>query len=125
MAKYPLNHEARRALERLLVAGGLILEWTKDVKEGELWRDKMLRSAVERQFEVIAEALWRVRIVDLLNYNSLNEAHKAIGLGEVIRRDVYGVDYGVIIRTTRVGLPELLTEVRGLIDKGGTDGLCP
>ena len=113
--KHPVSlapqKEAREPLESVLKAGRFILEWSADVNEHRLWADKQKRAAVERQFEVIAEALTRLRGVDERTWHSINDAATAIRLGEAIRRDYDSIDYGILWRATRNELPQTLQTV--------------
>src|SRR3954462_12200938 len=103
--------DARRALQSVLTAGRLILEWTEGVNEHRLWADKQKRAAVERQFEVIAEALNRLRSVDEQTWQHVEDAGTAVRLGEAIRRDYDSIDYGILWRATRNELPRMLQTV--------------
>ena len=103
--------EARDPLECVLRAGHLILEWSADLNEHRLWADKQKRAAVERQFEVIAEALNRLRGVDEQTWHRIEDAATAIRLGEAIRRDYDSIDYGILWRATRNELPRMLRTV--------------
>ncbi|MCX5650219.1 MAG: DUF86 domain-containing protein [Planctomycetota bacterium] len=103
--------EARDPLECVLRAGHFILEWSADVNEHRLWADKQKRAAVERQFEVIAEALNRLRGVDEQTWHRIEDAGTAIRLGEAIRRDYDSIDYGILWRATRNELPRMLRTV--------------
>ena len=105
------SREAREPLQSALNAGRFILEWSANVNEHRLWADKQKRAAVERQFEVIAEALTRLRGVDERTWHSLDDAPTAIRLGEVIRRDYDSIDYGNLYRATRDDLPQLLQTI--------------
>ena len=103
--------EARELLESVLKAGRLILEWSADVTVHRLWDDKQKRAAVERQFEVIAEALTRLRGVDERTWGGIYDAATAIRLGEAIRHDYDSIDYGTLWRATRYDLPQMLQAV--------------
>jgi uncharacterized protein with HEPN domain len=105
------NKEARDPLESVLKAGRFILEWSADVNEHRLWADKQKRAAVERQFEVIAEALNRLRSVDEQTWHGIEGAGTAIGLGEAIRKDYDSIDYGILWRATRNELPRMLQTI--------------
>lgn len=102
---------AREPLESLLKAGRFILDWSADVNEHRLWADKQKRAAVERQFEIIAEALTRLRKVDERTWHNIGDAATAVRLGETIRRDYDSIDYGILWRATRKELPEMLAAV--------------
>jgi uncharacterized protein with HEPN domain len=103
--------EARDPLESVLKAGRFIVEWSADVNEHRLWADKQKRAAVERQFEVIAEALNRLRSVDEQTWHRIEDAATAVRLGEAIRRDYDAIDYGVLWRASRDELPRMLQTV--------------
>ena len=103
--------DAHDPLESVLKAGRFILEWSADVNEHRLWSDKQKRAAVERQFEVIAEALVRLRAVDERTWHGIEDAGTAVRLGEAIRRDFDSIDYGILWRATRNELPRLLQTV--------------
>jgi uncharacterized protein with HEPN domain len=111
--------EARRALQSVLTAGRFIVEWTDGVNEHRLWADKQKRAAVERQFEVIAEALCRLRELDPRTWHDIKDAGTAIRLGEAIRRDYDAIDYGILWRATRKELPEMLGQVEDLLSALG------
>ena len=108
------NSEARRPLQSVLTAGRFILEWTAGINEHRLWADKQLRAAVERQFEVIAEALARLRELDPRTWHAIGDAGTWIRLGEAIRRKYDAIDYGILWRATRKELPEMLGQVDDL-----------
>lgn len=107
--------QARDPLENVLAAGRLILEWTQGLNEHGLWGEKQTRAAVERQFEVIAQALIRVRDVDAQAWQRISGAATAVRLGEAIRRDYDAIDYGILWRATRKELPEMLRQVEELL----------
>jgi uncharacterized protein with HEPN domain len=111
----------RRALESILKAARFTVAWTEDVNEHRLWADKMKRAAVERQFEVVSEALRRVRDLDPVTWDALHDvdAAAAIRLGEAIRRDYDDIDYGILWRATRNELPRMIQEVELLLSRPG------
>jgi uncharacterized protein with HEPN domain len=99
-ASISLSPAAREPLESVRKAGRFVLEWTAGVNEHRLWADKQKRAAVERQFEVIAEALNQLRSVDEQTWHRIEDAGTAIRLGEAIRRDYDSIDYGILWRAT-------------------------
>jgi uncharacterized protein with HEPN domain len=113
-----MKPEARDALQSVLTAGRFIIEWTEGVNEHRLWEDKQKRAAVERQFEVIAEALARLGELDPRAWHDLRDAGTAMRLGEAIRRDYDAIDYGILWRATRKELPEMVQQVEGLLATG-------
>jgi len=107
--------EIRRGLESILIAGSLVIDWTADINEHRLWADKLKRAAVERQFEVIAEALIRLPDQDPRVLRMIPDANVAIRLGEAIRHKYDKIDYGILWRATRNDLPQLIQKVQELL----------
>jgi uncharacterized protein with HEPN domain len=115
-----ITSQTRAQLEHVLTAGQLILDLTKGINEHRLWADKTGRSAVERQFEVIAEAMHRIRFLDSSVFREIHDADTVIRLGDAIRRNFDYIDYGILWRATRQELPAMLKEVAQLLGKHGT-----
>lgn len=110
-----ISPEARDALQSILTAGRFIIAWSEGVNEHRLWEDKQKRAAVERQFEVIAEALGRLRELDSRAWHDIRDAGTAMRLGKAIRHDYDALDYGILWRATRKELPEMVQQVEGLL----------
>jgi uncharacterized protein with HEPN domain len=113
-----IKPDAHRLLEDVLRAGRFIVEWTIGFNERRLWADKPKRAAVERQFEVIAEALHRLRELDPRTWHDIPDADTATRLGEAIRRDYDAIDYGILWRATQKEVPEMLQRVEDLLASG-------
>ena len=115
LANLAPKKEARDPLETVLTAGRFIIAWSADVNEHRLWADKQKRAAVEREFEVIAEALNRLRSVDEQTWRRIEDAEAAMRLGEAIRRDYDAIDYGILWRATRSELPRMLQTAQDVL----------
>jgi|SRR6185437_12522754 len=109
------KHEIRDGLETILSAGQLIVEWTASINEHRLWADKLKRAAVERQFEVIAEAVVQLRDQDPRLLRGIPDANVAIRLGEAICYKYDKIDYGILWRATRNELPQFTQKVQELL----------
>lgn len=112
MKRDPLVYlwDARHAAES-------ILEFVGDVDFSHYSSNAMLRSAVERQFEIIGEAL-----------NQLDKRHPNIGcqipsLREVVNfrnlliHECTSVNHAIVWKTIKTSLPELLHVINDLIDR--------
>lgn len=79
-------------------------------------REALVRSAVERQFTIIGEALTRLRSADPEVLNEITEHQKIIGFRH---RLAHGYDEDIdneeVWRIIQASLPKLNAEVRGLL----------
>lgn len=111
-----IKPESCNSLERILTAARLIIEWTADINEHRLWADKLKRAAVEGQFEIIADALIRLRDQDPKMLRRIPDADVAIRLGEAIPHKYDKIDYGILWRATRNELPAMLSNVEAVLN---------
>jgi uncharacterized protein with HEPN domain len=93
-------------------AGDRILRFTAGRAYEDYLNDELLRSAVERQFEIIGEALARLAKLDHAEASSVPEVRQIIAFRNQI---IHGYDlideaivWGIVVRK----LPELLAHVR-------------
>ncbi len=102
-------------LEDVHLAAAFILEITAGRTEQDYKADKVLRSSVERQFEIIGEALNRVSREDPETLGSITDAARIISFRNLL---IHGYD---LVDDTRVwgvveqGLPLLAKEVSQLL----------
>ncbi|MDO8916228.1 MAG: DUF86 domain-containing protein [Coriobacteriia bacterium] len=110
------SHDPLVALHDVLKAGLLIERFLKDLSFAEYQTDSLIRSAVERQFEVVGEALKRALKADPGLVASLPDAPAIIGFRNVLAHGYDEVVDGLVFKTARESLPGLLERVRGLLD---------
>lgn len=77
--------------------------------------DLMLRSAVERQYEIIGEALNRLRKHSPVVTDRISECHRIIGFRNVLAHGYDVVDDRISWDIVQNKLPVLRVEVTGLI----------
>lgn len=104
--------EARRAAElvRDFVAGR-----TKD----EYDADVMLRSAVERQFAIVGEALNRLRRVDLETAESIPDLAGIIGFRNVLIHRYASVDNDIVWSLATTRSASLVASISQLLEEAG------
>jgi len=79
-----LKRHSRKLLWDAREAIDLIFAFTAGRTRDEYTRDPMLRSAVERQFEIVGEALNQLRQTDKATAARILDLPKAIGLRNVL-----------------------------------------
>jgi uncharacterized protein with HEPN domain len=80
-------------------------------------KNTLLQSALERQFEIIGEALNRIKKIDDVFVSKITDAHKIIGLRNVIAHGYDIIELKIIWDAVKYNLPKLKTEITKLIKK--------
>jgi uncharacterized protein with HEPN domain len=88
------------------------------VTEGKTLKDysgeRLLRQGVERNLQIIGEAVGRLRRDDPETADRLSEYERIVGFRNVLVHGYDLVDDGIVWNTIRTNLPLLLAEVEGL-----------
>jgi uncharacterized protein with HEPN domain len=77
--------------------------------------DDLLRSAVERQLQIIGEALSRLAKVDPQFASNVSELRRIIALRNILVHGYAAIDYDTVWRLIEDKLPELQTNLRMLL----------
>ena len=89
------------------------------VDRGELRRRRAAQSAVERQLEIIGEALNRLRKADPEVAQRIPDISRIIGLRNILANGYAVVDDAVVWSAVSERMPALLTVVEDLLDEIG------
>lgn len=93
-----------------------ILSFTKEKSFEAFATDDLVRSAVERKFEVIGEALRRIRDDDPGIFEQIDFGHDIVGMRNRLIHGYDAVDEVIVWETMEVYLPRLLKEVNALLE---------
>jgi uncharacterized protein with HEPN domain len=107
--------EVRKLLHDVLTASRAIQEFTRGKTESAYRASDLLRSATERKFEIIGEALTRMRDLDGETFAHISEAHPIVGFRNRIIHGYDSVDDGIVWDVTQTKLPILIAEVEKLL----------
>ena len=77
--------------------------------------ESLLQSAVERQFEIIGEALYRIRKIDEAYLSKINDANKIISFRNVIIHGYDIIDSKIVWDAVKFNLPKLKAEINNLM----------
>jgi uncharacterized protein with HEPN domain len=77
--------------------------------------DELLRSAVERQLEILGEALGQLRKVDAQLAAQIPELHRSVALRNVLIHAYAEVDDAIVWGVVEVHLPALEARLRDLL----------
>ena len=108
----------RRAklLQDILDAGGAIRSFTTGRTLSDYGGDLMLSSAVERQFEIVGEALRRLTAVDAVMASRISHHQTIIAFRNIIAHGYDALDNTVVWGVIEDDLPSLVAETQALLD---------
>ncbi|SEB94691.1 Uncharacterized conserved protein, contains HEPN domain [Paramicrobacterium humi] len=104
-------------------AARLVHEFASGKTEKEFNSDVLMRSAIERQLEVLGEALNRLRRDDPETAARVPDLEKIAGMRNVIAHEYGSIDYEIVWRAT-TGVPALIPILDELVNEAlGAAGL--
>jgi len=116
--------EAGACLWDAAEAANLVHEFIGDRTEAEFTSDLLLRSAIERQLEILGEALNRLRRFDAETAARVPELDKVIGMRNIIAHEYGHIDYEIVWRAATTSVPVLVPVLASLVDEArGAAGL--
>jgi len=109
--------ETRKLLEDLRRAADLIVQFTAGRPFEDYQTDALLRSAVERQFEIIGEALGRLARSDARVAAQIKDYRRIIAFRNILVHGYDAVDDAVVWDIVQRDLPALQRQVEGLLQQ--------
>jgi uncharacterized protein with HEPN domain len=101
-------------------AGQSILQHTAGKSLAQYSADRFFRRAVEREFEIVGEALKRIDQIDPPTATRISELRRIVDFRNRIIDGYDTVDDAVVWGIVEKHLPLLIKEVAGLLDADGT-----
>ncbi len=98
-------------------AGVDILRVTSGKCEEEYLGDRDLRRIVERNFEIIGEAIAQCRLRHPEQINSVGETEKIVAFRNRLAHAYHSIDDSFVWTVVQVNLTPLIAEVAALLDK--------
>ena len=109
--------ESKKLLEDIRQACEHILEFIEDRTLSDYTNDTLLRSGVERQFEIIGEALSRLARAEPDVINQISYYKRIISFRNVLSHGYDAVEDPVVWDVATKDLPVLYEQVRILLSK--------
>jgi uncharacterized protein with HEPN domain len=113
--------ESKKYLFDIQQAGSLLSEFTRSKTLDSYRDDPYLRSAVERQFEIIGEALHRPSRSDPETIGRITEYRRIIAFRNVLIHGYDALSHDVVWDIIQTKLPILQSEVKELLATGQSD----
>jgi uncharacterized protein with HEPN domain len=110
--------ETKTLLEDIRQAVVLILDFTLGKSFDIYENDALLRSGVERQFEIIGEALNRLNRADPATADEISQARRIIGFRNILIHGYDIVENTVVWDIIEKNIPVLHKEILSLIEGG-------
>jgi uncharacterized protein with HEPN domain len=112
-----MRREAKKYLYDIQQAAELVAGFTAGKTLADYEGDPMLRSAVERQFEIIGEALARLARLDEALASRISEYRRIIAFRNILIHGYAEVDHRIVWDIVESKLPTLRREVAGLLEE--------
>jgi uncharacterized protein with HEPN domain len=96
-------------------AAALIAQFTAGKSLADYDRDKLVRSAVERQFEIIGEALSNLAKIDPASAAKIAELRDVIAFRNILVHGYATIDNERVWRVVQDDLPRLQSDLTGLL----------
>ena len=116
-----MHPKSPKWLEDIATSGGRIAEWTASVTLAAYEGDDLLRAAVERNFEIIGEALLRLERVDPETAARITDHRKIIGFRNRLAHGYDDTDHQQVWEAVHHFLPVLKAEVDQLLHEADED----
>jgi uncharacterized protein with HEPN domain len=107
--------ESKKYLFDIKQAAGLLADFTRGKAFADFQGDPLLRSAVERQFEIIGEALTRLSRLDPETASRISEHRRIIAFRNILIHGYAQIDERLVWGVLDAKLPTLAHEVSNLL----------
>lgn len=114
-----MQHDPRAYLWDVRRAADLVADFLAGTGLATYLTDPLLRSAVERQMEVVGEALYLLSRADPALAGRVPNLSRAVGMRNVLIHGYAQVDNAAVWRTATDDLPALRVTVAGLLAELG------
>ena len=108
--------ESKKYLYDVAQAGKNLRQFTEGKGFSDYTADPLLRSAVERQFEIIGEALRRLSNEDPMTAAQISGYERIISFRNILTHGYAEVDEQIVWDILQAKLPTLLQQVEALLD---------
>ena len=115
-----MRPDSPKHLEDVRDAAAFVLEVTSRKDLAEYLKDRLLRQAVERNFEIIGEALRRLRQGDGETADRIGDTPRIIAFRNILAHGYDAIDHEIVWHLIRDDLPILLRTIETLLGEAGS-----
>jgi uncharacterized protein with HEPN domain len=109
--------ESKKYLFDIQQAAGLLTDFTRGKTFADYQGDPLLKSAVERQFEIIGEALARLARLDPQTASRISEYRRIIAFRNILIHGYAQIDERLVWGVLEAKLLTLAQEVKNLLEE--------
>jgi len=113
-----MQSESPKHLEDIRDAAAFVLETTSEVNVQQYLENRLLRQAVERNFEIIGEALNRLRKGDAETAQRIGDTPRIVAFRNILAHGYDSIDHEIVWHLIQQDLPDLVRVVEGLLGEG-------
>src|SRR5262245_24070108 len=114
-----MPHDTPALLEDVRQAARLILDFVAGRSLAHYSKDALLKSAVERQFIIIGEALSQLEKLDAPLTNQISNYRQIIGFRNVLVHGYQAIDDQIVWQVIELDLPVLRQQIENLLSTFG------
>ena len=113
-----MQPESPKHLEDIRDAAAFVLEATGELDLDQYLESRLLRQAVERNFEIVGEALNRLRKGDAQTAGRIGDMPRIVAFRNILAHGYDTIDHEIVWYLIQQDLPALLRVVEGLLEEG-------
>jgi len=110
-----MPHDPLVCIEDAVTACDLIVQFTLDMGEDQYAADLKTQSAVERQFEIVGEALNRIKKIDPGLLDRVDNWREIIGFRNVIAHGYDVIENELVWNSVKKDIPVLLAQLQRML----------
>jgi|ERR1700722_8050015 len=110
-----MHVKTRKLLDDVRDAAEFIVDRTRGFSATDYENDRLVRQAVERNFEIIGEAVNRLRKIDPAVAARITEVDRIVAFRNVLIHGYHMIDDAEVWRVIEHSLPVLLGEVQEML----------
>jgi uncharacterized protein with HEPN domain len=110
-----MQPDSPKYLEDIRDAAAFVLDATRKTDLAQYLENRLLRQAVERNFEIIGEALNRLRRTDPKTVGRIGDTPRIVAFRNILAHGYDTIDHEIVWYLIRKDLPDLLQVVEVLL----------
>ncbi len=111
-----MNHSPKVCLFDAITACKYIIEFTSEISYQDYLKDAKTRFAVERQFEILGEALNRVKKLSPRLLDKITDWQDVISFRNIVAHAYDKLNDGIVFDTAANDIPGLCIELENLLE---------